>query len=487
MNVLKGRYPEIVWEYFEEICNIPHGSGNTRLISDYIVSIARNNHLRYIQDEYNNVIVYMEACNNGIASPGDDTVIIQGHMDMVCEKEDSCDIDFSYEPLRLEIIDGMLSAQGTTLGGDDGIAVAYMLALMSSPDIPHPRLELVFTVDEEIGMLGAAAMDMSSLAGTKLLNIDSEEEGELLVSCAGGATVTLHFPFIRRGAQGDMYHIVISGLLGGHSGVEIDKGRANADILLGRALKELLYLDDSVRLVSLNGGLKDNAIPVRSEAYIISKRLDDLGEEIDNLISDIKSEYLLNDPDISIEISRVDDYKHDIFPLDESNNLSFLMAYDSLPNGVQRMSEDIAGLVQTSLNLGIMYTEAEEIVMSFSVRSSVEAEKKDLIKELEMVVRSAGGYMDISGDYPGWEYQRDSRLRDIMVDTYRDMYGSEMLVKAVHAGLECGLFVNAIDNLDAVSFGPDILDIHTPKERLDIDSAARTWDYLKAVLRKLCY
>lgn len=487
MGALESLQPSKVFNFFEEIAAIPHGSKNTKLISDYVVSVAKRHNLKYIQDDSNNVVVYKEACFVGIdvSDANDmDTVILQGHLDMVCEKTDDSDFDFSCEGLRLNVEDGFLKAEGTTLGGDDGIAVAYMLALMDSDDIPHPPLELVFTVDEEIGMLGAQAFDMSTLSGKKLLNIDSEDEGHLLVSCAGGATATLHFPILRRGAQGDKYRIVVSGLKGGHSGVEIDKGRANADIVLGKLLQSIFFVDDTMRVITVRGGLKDNAIPVKAEAFIVSKNETEVKNEVSRFLEEYRESYKDADPDLSITIEKVN-VNSDVYPLDEAANLSFVMAYGSLPNGVIKMSEDIEGLVQTSLNLGIMDTFSEEITLSFSVRSSVNKEKEALIDELAAIVQSAGGTMTVEGEYPAWEYKEESKLRDVMTAKYEEMFQEKMVVEAIHAGVECGLFVDSIEGLDAVSFGPNIYDIHTPKERLDIASTERTWNFILAVLKDL--
>ncbi|SEQ57808.1 dipeptidase D [Lachnospiraceae bacterium NE2001] len=497
MSVLDSLQPTKVFYFFEELCAIPHGSRNTKLISDYVVSIAKRKGLEYYQDDHNNVIVYKPACdgtgNKDITGIIDNTpVILQGHLDMVCEKTDDSDFDFSCEGLRLYIEDGYIKAEGTTLGGDDGIAVAYMLALLDSDDIMHPPLECVFTVDEEIGMLGAVALDKSRMKGKKLLNIDSEDEGHLLVSCAGGATAELHFPVLRRGTQGERYRITISGLVGGHSGVEINKGRANADILMGLALRDILFADDSLRVVSVRGGLKDNAIATRCEAVVISKRGEELPGIIQDIEADILAEYGEADPDIKITFDPIDrenmaelDPSEKLYALDEVNNLSFIMAFSSMPYGVQAMSTSIEGLVQTSLNLGILNTYENEIVMSFSVRSSVETEKQELITTISDIARSAGGYAKVEGEYPAWEYKEESELRSVMTSTYEKMFGKQMVVEAIHAGVECGLFVDGIDGLDAVSFGPNILDIHTPKERLDIDSVIRTWDYILEVLQKL--
>ena len=480
MSVLENLKPENVFYFFEEICAIPHGSKNTKLISDYVVSIAKRKGLKYYQDSSNNVIVYKDANLSSSTEP----VILQGHLDMVNEKDEDSDFDFSCEGLRLYVEDGYIKAEGTTLGGDDGIAVAYMLALLDSDTIVHPPLECVFTVDEEIGMLGAKALDMSQLSGSKLLNIDSEEEGHMLVSCAGGATATLHFPILRRGAQGEKYRIVISGLVGGHSGIEIHKGRANADILLGKLLQKIFYADDSMRVITVRGGLKDNAIPVKAEAYIVSKKDEELKNAVSEFLAEQKEIYKLTDSELNISVDKVD-VTSDVYPLDEANNLSFIMAYSSLPNGVIKMSSNIDGLVQTSLNLGIMDSFTDEITLSFSVRSSVNSEKDELLDELEAIVKSAGGSITVEGEYPAWEYKEESKLREIMTSKYKELFGNEMIVEAVHAGVECGLFVDAIDGLDAVSFGPNILDIHTPKERLEIASVERTWEYIKEVLSSL--
>ncbi|MCR5214325.1 MAG: aminoacyl-histidine dipeptidase [Eubacterium sp.] len=477
MPVLDNLQPQEVLYYFEEICNIPHGSRNTKLISDYIAKFAEIHHLEYVQDEYNNVIIY-KASNNG----SNDTIILQGHMDMVCEKEEDCDIDFDYEPLRLMVDGDMIKAEGTTLGGDDGVAVAMMLAILDSKDIKHPNLECLFTVDEEIGMLGATGLDKSLLKGRKLLNIDSEEEGHLLVSCAGGATVTIHIPILRRGARGQRYHIEVSGLVGGHSGIEIDKGRANADILLGKILQAILMEDDSVRLISLKGGLKDNAIPVKSQAEIIAMNGDAVKNALDEFMKLEMEKYVDTDPDINVTIRESEDKS--LYPLDEGQNVAFIMAYANMPYGVIAYSKDIEGLVETSLNFGIMNTYENEIVISYSVRSSVNSDKQALIDQLTMISKSLGGYVEIEGDYPAWEYVKDSTVRDIMVSTYKEMYNKDMIVEAVHAGLECGIFSDALKGLDAVSFGPDIFDIHTPKERLSISSLARTWDYVKNVISR---
>jgi dipeptidase D len=299
----------------------------------------------------------------------------------------------------------------------------------------------------------------------------------------------MNIPILRRGAQGERYRFTVSGLVGGHSGVEIDKGRASADILMGKALQEMLYADDSLRIVNVSGGLKDNAIPVKAEAEFVTKNADVLEKLVPELQVKVREEYGEKDPDITFSIASVDkenDEYTGIYPIDEMQNMQLIMLLSSAPFGVRTYSSDIEGLVQTSLNLGIMNTGADAVTITYSVRSSVEEEKQQLIDELETLARSVGGTVIVDGIYPAWEYRKESVVRDVMTELYEEMYGKPMIVEAIHAGLECGIFSGAISGLDAVSFGPDILDIHTPKERMNIDSVARTWDFVKEVLVRLC-
>ena len=477
-----------VFEFFEKICSIPHGSTNTKAISDYIAGFAKDKGLRFIQDESNNVIIFKDGVLGG---EDKDPVILQGHIDMVCEKTEDSTVDPEKDPLKLLVEDGYLTADGTTLGGDDGIAVAYMLALLDSDDIPYPPIECVFTVDEEIGLLGAKALDMSVLRGKKLLNIDSEVEGELLISCAGGAAVNNVIPVQRRGAQGEKYIITVSGLKGGHSGTEIDKGHANADVVLINAVKDCFYNDDSLRLVSICGGTKDNAIPVKAEAVIITKNIEDVKNTLKGYSESISAEYKGVDT-INIDICPIDASESslakeavNLTPIMESDNLSLIMALSSYPNGVQKYAEFDPSFVQTSLNLGILRTDEEGISFTFLVRSSQNKEIDLLISDITFLTKSAGGTVTVSGDYPAWEYKSGSYLERVMTSVYEQYYRKPMKVLSVHAGVECGLFVNGIEGLEAVSFGPDLKDIHTPREKLGIESAARTWGYLQAVLKKL--
>ncbi len=471
MGILSDLQPKGVMHFFEELCAIPHGSTDTKRISDYCVRFAQERGLRYVQDESNNVVIYKPAARGCEAGP---TVILQGHLDMVCEKDADCDIDFSKDGLKLCHDEEFIFAKGTTLGGDDGIAIAYALALLDATDLKHPALECVFTVDEEIGMLGADAMDMSVLRGRLLLNCDSEDEGVLTVSCAGGARSDFKLPVSWEKA-GTCYRVTVEELLGGHSGVEIHKGRANANKVLAGILGKL-----PARLVQINGGSKDNAIPRACEAYVSSEAPDfpqrflDLCREAEKELPETETEVRFGCEEASCERM-----------MTEEASQAVLGLLNELPNGVQAMSRDIEGLVQTSLNLGILETTDSFVRMAFSVRSSVNEEKAALLAALTALAEKYAAAYEESGHYPAWEYCKESLLRDTMVSTFEELYGRKPIVEAIHAGLECGIFCDRLPGLDAVSFGPQMYDIHTSRERLSIASVERTWNYLTAVLERL--
>ena len=479
-RVLEGLQPERALYYFEEICRIPHGSRNTKQISDYLVAFAREHGLRAVQDELNNVVIYKDGTPGYEEHP---TVILQGHMDMVAEKTKDSPIDFTKDPLELRTNGVDIWADGTTLGGDDGIAVAYALAILESDAIPHPPLECVFTVDEEIGMEGATGLDPALLKGRIFLNCDSEAEGILTVSCAGGARSDLSLPVKIEKAEGKGIHVYVDGLLGGHSGAEIHKGRANSNKvmaeLLAKLLKQLPY-----RLVYVRGGQKDNAIPRYTMAKIIvaEDRLDEALSVIDKLAGELMKQ--LPEAETRAKITREACVcRGKAMSILSTRKVVGLL--NELPNGIQAWSKDIEGLVQTSLNLGILKTEGETVSVSFSVRSSVNKEKLELFERIKAVGEKYGAAYGEHGNYPAWEYRKESPLRDLMVRVFEDLYGRKPIVEAIHAGLECGLFSDKLPGLDAVSFGPDMQDIHTTRERLNIASAARTWKYLLAVLEQL--
>ncbi len=481
MGILSDIEPKSVFKYFEEICAIPHGSGNTDAISDYCVDFANEHGLKSIKDKSNNVIIFKNGTPGYEESPA---VMIQGHLDMVCEKTPECNIDFEKDGLTLKLENGIISAEGTTLGGDDGIAVAMALAILASENTPHPPLEVVLTTDEEIGMLGAADLDCSPLKARTMLNLDSEDEGILLVSCAGGTTTTCTLPIKRIDTKGVLVTLKVEGLTGGHSGVEIDKGRANSNRLLGRLLNEISK-KIPYDLVSVDGGLKDNAIPRESTAKIVisPENRTALKAQAPKFYNIFSSEYRRTDPklDVNVYVGEEGSYTA-MDPLSKKNVIAALV---NLPDGIQRMSNDIPGLVQTSLNMGILKTGESEVNMSFAVRSSVGTEKEELVSRLSSLMDVLGGSISCVGDYPAWEYRSESRLRDLMIEVFEEQYGRKPTVAAIHAGVECGLFAGKLPGLDCVSMGPDMTDIHTPNESMNIASVERTWKYVLEVLRRL--
>ena len=475
---LAGLQPASVFEYFEQICAIPHGSRNTKLISDYLVGFAREHGLRCVQDEANNVVIFQD----GTCGYEDhDPVIIQGHMDMVCEKDADCPIDMATDGLDITHDGQYVYAKGTTLGGDDGIAIAYALALMADTTIPHPPLEVIVTVDEEIGMLGAAVIDLHELKGRTLINIDSEEEGVFTVSCAGGATATISLEGDRRAVYGPCIRLAVDGLQGGHSGVEIHKNRANANKIMGEFMSRIQAMMP-LCLTSFVGGSKDNAITRSCSANVVAmgmnlERINDVAQQLQD---EVRKQY--DEPEATVQAFDVDALGGNALSTEATAKVISMLC--SAPNGVQAWSEAIPGLVQTSLNLGIAKL-GETMSLTFSVRSSVNQERQDLLEQLKKIADLHGASYSQMGEYPAWEYKADSHLRDVMVKTYREMFGKEPEVVAIHAGLECGLLSEKLPGLDCVSIGPEMHDIHTSREKLGIASTERTWKYLLEVLKNL--
>ena len=488
--------PQKVFQFFEEICGIPHGSYNIDQISDYLAEFARKRNLKYVQDSYKNVIIYKPATSGYEA---EETIIIQGHMDMVAVKEADCDIDLKKDGLRLAYDQDYIWAEGTSLGGDDGIAVAYALAILDSDDIAHPALETVFTVNEEVGMDGAIGLDASLLKGSRMLNIDSEEEGILTVGCAGGTKLVSKLPISAEEQAGDLLSIEVRGFGGGHSGVMIHLGRANACIILARLLWDLMteLKTDGIQLYlsKLSGGEKSNAIPTSAIAEIIvtenGKSVSEAGrKKITNLIKEhenrIEKEYAGKENGIH--------YEAGFHPLskcicaNETSTKDCIRMLIMQPDGVISKNAYMDKLVETSLNMGIMQLCTEDgeacFTTTYELRSSMQSSMMALRSKVKMIAESLGAKCEIMGEYPQWEYRKDSPLQEKMIHVYREKYGKDPVIDIIHAGLECGVFASKIANLDAVSFGPNILDIHTTKERLDIASTERVWDYLLELLAK---
>ena len=475
---LAGLVPAAVFGYFEEICAIPHGSRNTKKLSDYLVGFAQAHNLRYIQDEMNNVILFAPGtCGMEDHAP----VILQGHIDMVCEKEATCPIDMAAEGLDVTHDGTCVYARGTTLGGDDGIAAAMALALLADDTIPHPPLEVVMTTEEEIGLLGATAIDLSQLKGRTLINLDSETEGVFTVSCAGGCTACITLPVERRAVYGPCIRLTVDGLKGGHSGADIHLQRANADKIMGQFMSRIQKIMP-LCLTSFSGGTKDNAIPRSCQANLVAMGIN--LERINDIAADLQAEVRANydEPDATVQAFDVDALGGNSLSTESTAKVISLLC--SAPNGVQKWSADIEGLVQTSLNLGIAKL-GDRFSATFSVRSSVNSEKQEVLDQLKALAEMLEGTYSQDGEYPAWEYRKESHLRDTMVRIYREMFGGEPKVEAIHAGLECGLFCQKLEGLDCVSIGPQMYDIHTTRERLEIASTERVWNFLLEVLKNL--
>ena len=477
MAILEHLEPRGVFRFFEELCAIPHGSSNTKAVSDWLMDFARERGLEAYQDGLNNVIIIKEA-TSGYESA--EPVILQGHMDMVCEKAPGCAKDMEKEGLDLAVDGDAVYAEGTTLGGDDGIAVAMALAILDADDIPHPRLEAVFTVDEEIGMLGATALDVSMLRGRRMLNLDSEEEGVFTVGCAGGNLTQCTLPLTRAPYAGKALTVTVGGLQGGHSGAEIDKGLGNANMLMGR----LLYAASrkaELRLVEVNGGLKDNAIPRETVATLVTTDPEAVLAVCRELDAQLKNEYRTTDPDVFVTAAE----STASLPMDDDTTRRVLCFLTCAPNGIQAMSADMPGLVQTSLNLGILKTEKDAVIASFCVRSSIDGQKQMLVERLTCMTEALGGTVEVFGDYSGWEYRPDSPLRELLVEVFTQQYGHAPRIEAIHAGVECGIFSGKLPGLDCVSMGPDLTEIHTCREKLYISSVQRLWTMVLETLKRM--
>ncbi len=480
MAVLSNLEPKAVFEYFEKLCAVPHGSGNTKIISDLCVGFAKELGLKWRQDALNNVVIWKDG------TPGyedAEPVILQGHMDMVCAKTEQCDKDMAREGLDLATDGEYVWAEETSLGGDNCIAVAMALALLADKTMPHPPLEAVFTVDEEVGMEGAFGLDCSDLKGRQLLNLDSEEEGVFTVSCAGGVRMDCRLPGSRGPLTGETgYAVTISGLQGGHSGADIDKGRASANVLVGRVLYSAMERVPGLRLADVRGGKFDNvicpfnvaevAVPAGKEA-----EFEAFIREFDGVL---KNEYAGCDEGVTLVCQRTA-VETALSPEDTHRILRTLLV---LPQGVQAMNADFPGLVQTSLNLGVMSVEADGLHLTLSIRSCIASQKAMLCQRVRAVIETGGGTVEERSGYPGWQYQRESAMRQRLMEVYRDLNGKDAVIEATHGGLECGLLIEKLPGLDAVSLGPELRDIHSPRERLGVASTERVYRLVCEFLKR---
>ena len=458
--------------FFEEFSKIPRGSGNTKAIADYLVDFAKARGLECYRDESDNVVIRRAATCGYEDRPG---VILQGHTDIVALKNPDCPINMEKEGLDLYRDGDLLRARGTTLGGDDGVAMAYAMAILDSDDIAHPELEAVFTSDEETGLIGATALDASVLRGRLLINIDSDEEGIFTVGCAGGARVDINLPVKVKTHIGQIYTLSISGFKGGHSGVEIDKNRANAI----KAMAEILSKLEDVKLGKASAGSADNAIPSDAQVIFTTKspilEISDVINSVAETLPEGETQKKFN-LEMNISSAKV---------IDVEASANILALIGEMPNGVMRMMEDIEGLVETSLNMGILSLDGKALNLTISVRSAKGAQKAKLLDTIKDIAEKHGAGVSVRGQYPAWEYRKESHLRDVMCKVYSDMYGKDATVVTIHAGLECGIFSDKMEGLDCVSIGPDNKDIHTPEERLSLSSFNRVYEYIINVLKNI--
>lgn len=484
-NVICNLEPKLVFKYFEEISQIPRGSKDEKAISDYLYNFGKNLGLETIQDDALNIIIKKPATPGYENAPG---VILQGHMDMVCEKNKGTAHDFSKDPIELKIDNDMIYANNTTLGADNGIAVAMSMAVLASNDLEHPAIEVLVTTDEETGMSGAMAVDGSIFKGKYLLNLDSEEEGYLLVSCAGGVTSLVNLPITHKDVDNSLnaYSIEINGLQGGHSGMDIIKQKGNSNKLIGRALNLIQKLQGlNFDLVEVHGGSKNNAIPRESEAIILISKNDEvkLKNAIDEIQAMYSNEFKTSDSGVKLTCKEVENSYTKAYSDDSKKKV--LQMLNVIPNGVQTMSMDIKDLVESSTNLGVVRNLDNHVEFESATRSSVKTLKNEITNTIELLAQTLGATQNLISDYPAWEYNKNSQLKQICIDVYKNMTGKEPVVMALHAGLECGLLLEKMPNVDAISLGPDMYDVHTPNEHLSISSTEKTWKYLVQILKNI--
>lgn len=478
---ITGYKPEKLFHFFEDISAIPRGSANEKAISDYLVAFAEERNLWYHRDALFNVIIKKPANAGAKEKPA---VMLQGHTDMVCEKLAGVAHDFTTDPLDLIIKDGVLSANGTTLGGDNGAAVACMLAILDDDTLTHPALECVFTTQEEIGLNGAEALDKSLLSARTMINLDSEDEGVATVSCAGGLRFGLTRPITRSKKEGMLLHLEATGLLGGHSGTDINKEHQNANLLMARMINHLFHNTDAL-LVDFNGGTKDNAIPRETSATLFysdevaAKNAENLALA---LSADFSSEICPYEPAFQFLVS-TENGTADVISAEDGK--AFITAMCLAPNGVQFRNMNLDGFTVTSLNLGIAATDETSASLVFAPRSSVATLMSALKEKLCLLAETFGFEVSMHGEYPGWSFAEVSPIRDVFVQRYKELFHDDLKIEAIHAGLECGLFSDAIPGLDAIAVGPTIRGCHTPDEHLPLDSFERFYELLTDVLKKL--
>ncbi len=477
MAVLENLEPKRVFHYFEELTKIPRPSYHEEAVNQYLIQFAEEHNLEHYTDELHNVIMIREAAPGYEEEPA---VILQGHMDMVCEKVPGLEKNMNTEGLDVAVDGNYVYAEGTSLGGDDGVAVAYALALLDDPDLKAPRLEFVCTVSEEVGMEGAAAIDLSMLQGKQLLNIDSEEEGILLAGCAGGTSAKIALPVEWEKKSGVVVTVSLDEFTGGHSGVEIIKQGGNANVIFARLAAAALD-EGTVYISTYRGGSKENAIPKRGEGTLVVHKddIDLVMEGLEKEADAIKKEYHLTDPNLTITIMRGKIEEKTVLDVDSTN--AFVALTLALPNGIQRMST-VSDKPETSLNLGIMKLSNQGLYLQYAVRSAIGSAREAMERKMRVIATAFGAEVNYTGTYPAWEYRENSPFRDKMASVYKEMFGEDVVIDTIHAGVECGLLSEKIEGLDCISVGPNILHVHTTDEKLDIASTERMYRYIKKVL-----
>jgi aminoacyl-histidine dipeptidase len=477
-RIIHGYKPDGMFGFFEEISAIPRGSGNEGGMADYLAAFAQKRGFYFIRDGANNVFISKNASSG---REGEPAVLLQGHTDMVCAKTAESSHNFLTDPLELFIENGNIGARGTTLGGDNGIAVAVMLELLDG-DYSLPPLECLFTVSEETGMSGAFAFDCRNVTAHSLINLDSEAEGYATAGCAGGVRVKITLPYERVSASYKAFTIELSGLMGGHSGAEIDKYRGNAINIMGRLLAEL-YENEPFCLVTVSGGVKDNAIPAECKATVTSRDPAASTAFLLALEAKIKAELPAEDRGFKLRVSKPKKSDDTLSFAETSRVISMLTLF---PHGPQAFSRDMPGLVETSSNLGVVSDSGSAIITESLLRSSVESRLDELLLYYRRLAKFIGVQTEEHSRYPGWKYNPKSKLREKFVDCYNKTEGRahDAHVSCTHAGLECGIFIGAIPGLDAISIGPNLHDIHTPSERADLASCERFFSLILKMLQK---
>ncbi len=468
-----------IFEIFGEICTIPHGSGNCELISKYCVDFANRIGLKHYTDDAGNVVIFKNGTTGFENKP---PVILQGHIDMVCQKDKNSSVNFEIDSLSVFYDGDFVFADGTTLGGDNGIAVAMIFAILESDTYAHPPIEAVFTADEEIGMIGAGKLDMSVLSAKQMINLDAEEDDSVIVSCAGGCDINIEMPLKFCDKFGSKLSVEIKGLKGGHSGVEIGNGRINSNILAGRILNSLPK--ESLDIIAINGGNKGNAITNFTTIELCSSNPLDLKDRIDEIFKLIFNEIKLSEPNFIIETNITTDLQ-EFKVLDEETKSDIIYVLGCMPNGVIEMSAEIDNLVETSLNLGILQTNDNSISLLTSLRSNKQTALLALADKINLFFSKVSCNVETSGFYPPWEFKSGSKLQKIYIEAYQNVSGETPKVEAIHAGLECAVFASKIEDIDCIAIGPNLYDVHTVNEKLSISSTEKVFNILIEVLKNL--